>query len=161
MANYGEELGYWYLRLNGFFPITNFVFHSLSSETRKARYNADADLLAIRPPNVSEVLMEETLKWDDKIISDHDQSKFVFVYCEVKTGEYDASKLFAEERIQYAKKRFGLSADYSSVERVFKTILIANEEKPNNLNRFKGISKNVIKGIDKHKSQRRLQTGAA
>ena len=25
--NFAEELVYWYLRLNGFFPITNFVLH--------------------------------------------------------------------------------------------------------------------------------------
>jgi hypothetical protein len=25
--NSSEELAYWYLRLNGFFPLTNFVIH--------------------------------------------------------------------------------------------------------------------------------------
>ena len=25
--NFAEQLVYWYLRLNGFFPITNFVLH--------------------------------------------------------------------------------------------------------------------------------------
>jgi hypothetical protein len=28
--NHGEELVYWYLRLNGFFPLSNFVVHKSS-----------------------------------------------------------------------------------------------------------------------------------
>jgi hypothetical protein len=27
--NSSEELAYWYLRLNGFFPLTNFVVHAI------------------------------------------------------------------------------------------------------------------------------------
>ncbi len=49
MRNYGEELAYWYLRLNGFFVLDNFVYHRT-----KHNRDGDADLLAIRLPNVKE-----------------------------------------------------------------------------------------------------------
>jgi hypothetical protein len=50
MANYAEQLAYWYLRLNGFFLIQNYVYHQIQEEEENRGYNADADLLAIRPP---------------------------------------------------------------------------------------------------------------
>jgi hypothetical protein len=66
--NYGETLAYWYLWLNGFFPLKNFVLHS-SHRTKdaypSARFNnidpennymqaVDSDLIAIRFPFVYE-----------------------------------------------------------------------------------------------------------
>lgn len=90
MSNYGEELAYWYLRLNGFFPITNFVLHSLINKRRKKPYNADADILAIRPANACEEIGGQRLKCDDKtnLVCSGEELKWVFAYCEVKTGDY-------------------------------------------------------------------------
>lgn len=80
MSNYGEELAYWYLRLNGFFPITDFVFHTIP-------YYADADILAVRPPNVrEEIRVGHPLKNDTNIVTSSEESKRIFVYCEVKTS---------------------------------------------------------------------------
>lgn len=50
MANYAEQLAYWYLRLNGFFLVSNYVYHQIQEDEKARAYNADADLLAIRPP---------------------------------------------------------------------------------------------------------------
>ncbi len=47
MRNFGEELAYWYLRLNGFFLIDDFVLHS---EDLKSSQSADADVIGIRNP---------------------------------------------------------------------------------------------------------------
>ena len=44
--NYGETLAYWYLRLNGFIPMRNFVLHPSVNATDKN--SADSDLLAVR-----------------------------------------------------------------------------------------------------------------
>jgi hypothetical protein len=41
-----EKVAYWYLRLNGFFQIENFVVHP----ERRGGQRTDADLLAIRLP---------------------------------------------------------------------------------------------------------------
>lgn len=89
MSNYSEELAYWYLRLNGFFPITD--------------------------------------------------------YCEVKTGDYDITELFPEERIKYCLRRFGLDHETPIINPLtvienalsrfesafFKKVLIANKKKNN------------------------------
>jgi hypothetical protein len=48
--NYGEELAYWYLRLNGFFPISNFVVH----RSLDVPNTSDVDVVAVRPPHVFE-----------------------------------------------------------------------------------------------------------
>ena len=47
--NFGETLAYWYLRLNGFIPMRNFVLHRAGIQ---APQSADTDLLAIRFPGV-------------------------------------------------------------------------------------------------------------
>ncbi len=39
--NYAETLAYWYLRLNGFFPLKNFVLHSSRLEERLDREEAE------------------------------------------------------------------------------------------------------------------------
>ena len=54
MANYAEQLAYWYLRLNGFFLVSNYVYHQIQEDDDARAYNADADLLAIRPPHYYE-----------------------------------------------------------------------------------------------------------
>ena len=58
--NYGETLAYWYLRLNGFFPLRDFVHHM--PDDRNAR--ADCDLLAIRFPHVTEDIGGAPGDWD-------------------------------------------------------------------------------------------------
>lgn len=129
MSNYGEELAYWYLRLNGFFPITNFVIHSRP-------HHAEADILAIRPPNVSEeIRVGRKLVCDNEIVSDGEESKNIFVYCEVKTGDnYEIDNLFNTERIKYALRRFGLNPETTTINGsvtplengIFKKVLIGN-----------------------------------
>ncbi|MDV6376422.1 hypothetical protein [Deinococcus arenicola] len=47
--NYAEKLAYWYLRLNGFFPLANFVLHNEGE-----RRGSDSDVLAIRMPHTDE-----------------------------------------------------------------------------------------------------------
>jgi hypothetical protein len=84
--NYGEELGYWYLRLNGFFPLSNVVLHG--GET--LRYTSDCDLLAVRPPHVYEVVGGQMEDWDPKLYELFEGGWTLGVVCEVKTGAFDA-----------------------------------------------------------------------
>jgi hypothetical protein len=46
-VNFSEQLAYWYLRLNGFFPLTNFVLHHHGTGER---HSSDADIVAVRFP---------------------------------------------------------------------------------------------------------------
>ncbi len=139
MNNYGEELAYWYLRLNGFFPITNFVLHSLKNKRLKTPYIADADILAIRPPNASEEIGGLRLKYDSHtdIVRSDEASKYIFVYCEVKTGDSYKVPVFPPERIEYARKRFGLNVEPQTedcenhIDNIFKKVLIAKRKQKN------------------------------
>lgn len=51
---------YWYFRLNGFFPLNNFVIH----RTEKTNYTSDTDKFAIRPPFVLEEVGGQSDDWD-------------------------------------------------------------------------------------------------
>ncbi len=62
MMNYAETLAYWYLRLNGFFPLNRFVLHPPGGGPRA--HAADHDLLAVRPPGVYEDVGGQPNDWD-------------------------------------------------------------------------------------------------
>jgi hypothetical protein len=70
--NYGEELAYWYLRLNGFFTINNLVLHH-NSEGR----TSDADILAERFPYVHEEVGGGEGDWDDSLLRNFNDNKTI------------------------------------------------------------------------------------
>lgn len=88
--NYGEEIAYWYLRLNGFFPITNFVIH----RSQDIEHRSDIDVLAVRLPYVYEEVGGNPDDWDVSLINQLDFNHGLGVICEVKTGEHSVSDLF-------------------------------------------------------------------
>ncbi len=112
--NYGETLSYWYLRLNGFFPLPNFVVHQGNRITR----TADCDFLAIRFPHVFEEIGGQGEDWDSEFFETigipYDQN-IIALIVEVKTGyEQNPNSLvislsgsFSKERLSYGIKRFG------------------------------------------------------
>jgi hypothetical protein len=103
--NYGEELAYWYLRLNGFFPLSNFVVHRSAS----IRYTSDIDVLAVRPPHVYEEVGGRPEDWDADLAKRLGFGRLIGIICEVKTGGFDEAKLFREEYLAYAIGRLGLA----------------------------------------------------
>ncbi|RAV19474.1 hypothetical protein [Paenibacillus contaminans] len=105
MSNYGEELAYWYLRLNGFFTINNFVLH----HNREGR-TSDADILAVRFPYVYEEVGGRDEDWDNQLVGRFNKDKIVGLICEVKTGlDFDETKLFKEVNLSKALGRFGFT----------------------------------------------------
>jgi hypothetical protein len=102
--NYGEERAYWYLRLNGFFPLSNFVVH----KDEMVQYRADVDLLAIRPPHVFEDIGGQDDDWDPWLRNSFDLTRTLGWICEVKTGAIDDSRLFRQDITDHAVKRLGL-----------------------------------------------------
>ncbi|MDI6886210.1 MAG: hypothetical protein QMD22_07725 [archaeon] len=106
--NYGEEISYWYFRLNGFFPLVNFVVH----RTEKIRYSTDIDLLAVRFPNVYETVGGQPNDWDSKLMNHFDNDAILGILCEVKTSNYDVSSLFKFETVKYALTRFGFKPEF-------------------------------------------------
>lgn len=59
MPNFAEQCTYWYLRLNGFFPVQSYVVHRPD-----LAYKADIDLLAVRPRHVFEEFGGQPADWD-------------------------------------------------------------------------------------------------
>ena len=89
--NYGEKLGYWYLRLNGCFPLVDFVMHSGSA----LKYSSDCDLLAVRPPFVFEEIGGQPADWDPYLSPLFTDGCTLGIICEAKTGAYELDKLFS------------------------------------------------------------------
>lgn len=111
--NFGETLSYWYLRLNGFFPLSNFVLHRAEDAME---YSADADLLAIRPPHVYEVIGGQEADWDTPHFLDWGidlLNETVGILVEVKTGRKMAqvargvNRAFADDSLEYGVHRLG------------------------------------------------------
>lgn len=102
--NYAEELAYWYLRLNGFFPISNFVVHKSS----RVSHTSDVDLLAIRPPFVYEEVGGQPQDWDTYLTGKLDFNRSIGLVCEVKSGSFEDEKLFRGDHLRYTLPRLGL-----------------------------------------------------
>jgi hypothetical protein len=73
-----ESLAYWYLRLNGFLSIVNFVVHPEHGSEQRT----DADVLGVRFPFRAE-LFPNTMKDHDPILS---EGKPLLIIAEVKCG---------------------------------------------------------------------------
>jgi hypothetical protein len=104
LKNFAEELVYWYLRFNGFFPLMNFVLHSSDLVSSQS---ADADILGVRPKYAIEKIGEKHL---DRRIFDHfEKNKTIGVICEVKSGQVIDSDILINriDRLEYALKRIG------------------------------------------------------
>lgn len=102
-SNYGEELVYWYLRLNGFFTVNNFVLHH-NNEGR----TSDADILAVRFPYVYEETGGRSEDWDHQFFRNFSDDKIIGLICEVKTGlNFSPNSLFREVNLEKALGRFG------------------------------------------------------
>jgi len=109
--NFGESLVYWYLRLNGFIPMVNYVLHEPDIRTGQ---NADTDILAVRFPHVYEDVGGHSKDWDKERFDKWDlgfREKIVCVVCEVKTGKYKKSTVnqaFGKKRMEYVISRLGV-----------------------------------------------------
>ncbi|MGH9765199.1 MAG: hypothetical protein ACREDR_05420 [Blastocatellia bacterium] len=114
--NYGETLTYWYLRLNGFIPMRNFVLHH---ENIDAEQSADADLLAIRFPHVYEAIGGRPDDWDNERFGNWglDLARSLALIVEVKTGAVDREeKWWRQERIRAGVQRLGMFPEASVPE---------------------------------------------
>jgi len=102
--NYGEEITYWYLRLNGFFPLTNFVVHQVED----IAHSSEIDILAVRPKYVYEQIGGVPDDWDETLVGVVGFDRTLGVVCEVKTGRFDLTKLFKPSHLRYGLGRLGI-----------------------------------------------------
>ena len=135
MINFSEEIAYWYLRLNGFFPISNFVIH----KTDINKHTSDADVLGIRTPFVFEEIGGQKCDWDDHFIAKFESGSIIGIICQVKGGATGTTeKLFSEEYLLRSVKRLGLTKDINPVMKTLRmeTIYECESKIPGNLSKF-------------------------
>ncbi|MEO8285043.1 MAG: hypothetical protein ABI670_01240 [Chloroflexota bacterium] len=117
--NYAETIADWYLRLNGFFTVQDFVLHPPESGLQNS---SDTDILAVRFPDVSEKIgYVHPPDWT--FLDDCDTDSFnewdlaldkgvTAPIVQVKGGDTRADITeFSVERLLYAIKRVGLFAE--------------------------------------------------
>ena len=81
----GENLAYWYLRLNGVLQITNFIVHPRTRGSQRT----DADIVGVRFPFRQERLFDdpsEVMKDDARITDLHLDEKPIVMIAEIKSG---------------------------------------------------------------------------
>lgn len=116
--NFAEQLTYWYLRLNGFIPLTNFVLHDdtdVAQPRNEDRHRtSDADLLAVRFAHVSERIGGNPDDWDRPHFEEWgiDLTQTLGFIVEVKSGGWSADDLAARHwRVVRGVQRLGMFAD--------------------------------------------------
>jgi hypothetical protein len=115
--NFAEQLTFWYLRLNGFFPITNFVLHH-----EEEHRTSDADLLAVRFPHVSEDIGGTPDDWDERFLDKWDinlTTETIGVMVEVKSGHWNPNRFnnqTPEWRVRDALRRMGMLSQDQVIE---------------------------------------------
>jgi len=106
--NYAEILAYWYLRLNGFFPLRDFVLH----KGEEIPYTSDCDLLAIRFPHVYEGVGGQPWDWDTERFQgwglDLGKPLALIVQVKARTEATDDGGAFSTEYLRAALRRTGL-----------------------------------------------------
>ena len=105
-----EEVGVFYLRLNGFFTIPNFAIHH---DSVRNYMRTEADIVGVRFPLGMEHSVRVRMK-DDAVFVDLAGEKRLFVLVEIKAGTCDINGPWAKERreaeenLTYVIKRLGL-----------------------------------------------------
>jgi len=121
VRNIAEEIAYWYLRLNYFFLVDNFVVHQ--------GRGTEHDLLALRLAGAKEVISNKELQTDERrfekcfaeVGSDGAaESNLLGLVVQVKGGlstAADTTGVFSEENLRYPLLRFGID-DASATSRL-------------------------------------------
>lgn len=119
--NYGETNAYWYLRLNGFFLIENFVVH----RTAEITHSSDIDLLGLRLPYVFEEVGGQNNDWDEELLAELNPELMTGIICEVKTGSFNEDDLFRKKYLHYCLDRFGFMPE-PPLDRICNPVLLSN-----------------------------------
>lgn len=109
MANFGERIAYWYLRLNGFLLVEDFVLHRA-----QGRHTSDADLLGVRLMHTHEAIDQERLDPDPALVRQLGGfERNCAVIVQVKTGDrFDAAGAFTLDRLRYGLAFLGCVGEH-------------------------------------------------
>lgn len=106
MVNFGERIAYWYLRLNGFLLVEDFVLHR-----QAGRRTSDVDLLGVRLRHSAESIDNTPLQLHSAIqqfVGEEADPKHVALVVQVKTGAAaSAGRAFDAERLRHSLRFVG------------------------------------------------------
>jgi hypothetical protein len=108
--NYAEAIASWYLRLNGFFVLENFVIHDVD----RPGAPSDWDVLAVRLPYTYEVVGGQQDDWDPTLLTMLDWTRPIGLMCEVKSGALGENDPFRSWKTEYGAKRLGFTDNWES-----------------------------------------------
>jgi hypothetical protein len=110
MTNKFEELALWYLRLNGYLTVPNFILHPAG----RGGQRGEEDILGVRFPYSKEVAGVE-LKPDDRLVRRDMKTDFIIAQVKGGEGECDLSSTWREtekeEERCYVLKWLGMVPD--------------------------------------------------
>ena len=115
-ANRYELLATWYLRLNGYFTVPDFVVHK---DYRNRPGGTDADVLAVRFPHSCEYQRRFEFDHDPGLVTCGD--KIDFIVCEVKKGRCDLNETWLmkeRQNVEYAIRWMGLENDDAKISQI-------------------------------------------
>jgi hypothetical protein len=106
MVNKFEQLALWYLRLNGYLTVPNFVLHPNTPNSERT----DADVLAVRFPHSTEVAGQKKMEPDSNLVNQ--PKKIDFIIAEVKSGVCRLNGPWTDEKrenMQYVIRWLGMA----------------------------------------------------
>jgi hypothetical protein len=112
LANCFEHLVQWYLRLNGYFLVGDFVVHDPMGEPSGARSRGpieeatDVDILAVRLPNAQEQVLGQALPLDESLIDESCHERIDCLIAEVKgEAEGDLNRVWHPDANKAARSQ--------------------------------------------------------
>jgi len=130
--NYAEDAVEWYLRLNGFFLLSNYVLHP---ENGTEERQGDVDILAVRPPFVDERVGGRR-DHDETLLKQANDDSWIGVICEVTTALQVKKEFFRKDYLRAAVARLGL-VDPSFVDAVVNDLLADKKHQRGNVGYIK------------------------
>lgn len=136
-----EEVGYWYLRLNGFLTTANFIVHPDEAGNQLT----DIDILGIRFAHRAELLRDPMQ--DDPVFSAVAGNKPFIIIGEIKTGQCEINQslrnsdkihrvlraigVFPQNEAQDIARIISQQGNYSSNDYFVSLCSLGNDENPN------------------------------
>lgn len=119
-----ELLVAWYLRFNGYFPMTDFILHDAGSRKQRGGQLTDADVLALRLPHTKEVIegceMDICTAHDQRLDARPDLIDFLIAEvtseAECKFNWLELSEDNLRFTLRYVLRRFGYWPEAGLVE---------------------------------------------
>lgn len=94
MVNKFEQLALWYLRLNGYLTVPNFILHPDTPCSQRT----DVDILGVRFPYSREVAGAGMMERDDSLV--RQDEKIDFLIAEVKSGRCRLNGPWTDKRLE-------------------------------------------------------------